>query len=436
MPTVRELDAPRDVVRIARVLERAGFRTWAVGGAVRDALVGLHPGDWDLTTSARPGDVRRLFPRTVPVGIEHGTVGVLGKDGRLYEVTTFRRDVENFGRHARVRFADTLEDDLERRDFTINAVAWHPLTRELRDPHGGMADLDAGILRTVGEAAERFAEDRLRVLRALRFAGRFSLRIEPETWAAIRAAAGQLDVLSAERIREELYKTLQSPRPSAGLDLYRASGVLASLYPELDSCVGVPDGEGDLWAHLLHTVDAVPVGRTVVRLAALFHDLGRAGATHDGHAERGAAAARSVMRRLKASNADTDTVVHLVAQHAPAPSPEASAPRLRRWARTVGSEHLGDLFRLLLADRRARTGVMRCPPDLRRLHRRVHRLIREGAALAVQDLAIGGSDLRGLGIPPGPLYGEILRDLLERVTEEPELNDRERLISIVRERIG
>ncbi|HEV2132552.1 MAG TPA: polynucleotide adenylyltransferase, partial [Longimicrobiaceae bacterium] len=150
----RELEPPHEVRRIARRLEEAGHATWTVGGAVRDALAGIPPGDWDLTTAARPGEVQRLFRRTVPIGVEHGTVGVLGKDGHLYEVTTFRRDVETFGRRARVAFADTLEEDLERRDFTINAVAWHPLTREVRDPHGGVPALRAGLLRTVGEAEE------------------------------------------------------------------------------------------------------------------------------------------------------------------------------------------------------------------------------------------------------------------------------------------
>ncbi|HEX6069579.1 MAG TPA: CCA tRNA nucleotidyltransferase, partial [Longimicrobiaceae bacterium] len=228
-----DLHPPADVRRIARRLEQSGYETWAVGGAVRDALRGEHPGDWDLATGARPGDVRRLFKRTVPIGIEHGTVGVLGKDGRLYEVTTFRRDVETFGRRARVIFADSLEEDLERRDFTINAIAWHPLRGELRDPHGGASDLASGVLRTVGDPAARFAEDRLRVLRALRFAGRFELEIEAATWADLAASADRLGNLSPERIREELYKVLGGQeRPSASLRLYERSGVLAALYPE------------------------------------------------------------------------------------------------------------------------------------------------------------------------------------------------------------
>lgn len=440
-----DLHAPRDVAWIASRLEDAGFSTWAVGGAVRDALAGRPPGDWDLTTAARPGDVQRLFRRTVPVGVDHGTVGVLGRDGRMYEVTTFRRDVETDGRHARVRFSDTVEEDLLRRDFTINAVAWHPRTHEVRDPHGGMADLLGGVLRTVGEPAERFREDRLRVLRALRFAGRFGLRVEAATWAAARAAAGELPLLSAERVREELLKTFKDvARPSDSLRLYEASGALASLYPELQACVGADDGEGgDVWSHLLAVTDRVPRHRPLLRLAALLHDVGKprtraeepgGGARFPGHAGAGAALARELLRRLKFSNAEADRVVHLVAQHADLPAPAAPAPEVRRWLRRVGREHAWDLVRLRIADGRAR-GSAEMLAGAAALRGRVRRLLGEGTPLELGDLAIGGEELRALGLPPGPLFGEILRDLLERVTDDPSLNTREALTEVVRRRI-
>ncbi len=440
-----DLGAPPDVVRIARRLEEAGFSTWAVGGAVRDALAGRTPADWDLATAARPGDVRRLFRRTVPVGIEHGTVGVLGRDGRMYEVTTFRRDVETFGRKARVSFSDTVEEDLERRDFTINAVAWHPLTREVRDPHGGAGDLRAGVLRTVGEPAERFREDRLRVLRALRFAGRFGLRVDPATWEAARETAPHLPELSAERVREELFKTLREvARPSDSLRLYQGCGALASLYPELERCVGAEDRGGeDVWSHLLRAMDAAPRYRVLVRLAALLHDAGKprvergADGSFPGHAEAGAAAARDLLRRVKCSNAETDTVVHLVAQHSGIPAAGAPKPETRRWLRLVGPEYVPDLLRLHLADCRAREEAS---PGFRCFDRRrvamVRRALRERAPLDVSDLAVGGAELRSLGLPPGPLYGEILRGLLERVTDDPSLNERETLMRMVREGIG
>ncbi|MDX1493489.1 MAG: CCA tRNA nucleotidyltransferase, partial [Longimicrobiales bacterium] len=197
-------DAPPAVRWITRTLEEAGYETWAVGGAVRDALREQPSGDWDLATRARPRQVRKLFRRTVPIGIDHGTVGILARDGTMYEITTFRKDVETDGRHAVVEFADRVEDDLARRDFTVNAMAWHVLREELLDPHGGVDDLRKGVLRTVGAPGDRFREDYLRILRALRFAGRFGLEVEPETWAAARELAENLTKLSPERIREEL----------------------------------------------------------------------------------------------------------------------------------------------------------------------------------------------------------------------------------------
>lgn len=440
-----DLHPPADVLRIARRLEEGGFETWAVGGAVRDALRGEAPGDWDLTTAARPGDVRRLFRRTVPIGIEHGTVGVLGKDGHLYEVTTFRRDVENFGRHARVVFAARLEEDLERRDFTINAVAWHPLRGEVRDPHGGMADLRAGVLRTVGDPAARFAEDRLRVLRAMRFAGRFGLEIEPETWRELQRSADQLGALSPERVREELYKLLAGQRSaSRALALYQRSGVLRALYPELEATVGLPvAGAADAWSFALAAVDAIPRTRPILRLAALLHLTGLPAASRqasggEGTPERiaaaGAAVVWEVMRRLRASNADANRVAHLVAQHASFPGGIESAAEVRRWLRRVGTDYYRDLVRLRIA--LCAAGYDGQAADLARFVRRVRRVLQERPALEITDLAIGGAELRSAGIPSGPLYGEILRELLEMVTDDPSLNQRDRLVEIVTRRIS
>ncbi len=228
--------APPAVCWIVRTLENAGYETWAVGGAVRDVLRGRPSGDWDLATRAHPTQVRRLFKRTVPIGVDHGTVGVLARDGVMYEVTTFRRDVETDGRHAVVVFADDIREDLARRDFTVNAIAWHPLRAELLDPFGGVADLDAHVLRTVGAPEERFREDYLRILRALRFAGLFSLEIEAETWKALRGLVDHVTSLSAERIRDELLKVLDAdPSPGHALrpvrGVRRARGALSRAGP-------------------------------------------------------------------------------------------------------------------------------------------------------------------------------------------------------------
>lgn len=428
-----DLSPPAEVRWIAEQLEDAGFSAWAVGGAVRDALAGGEAEDWDLATSAPPKEVQRIFRRTVPVGIEHGTVGVLGRSGQMYEVTTFRRDVETFGRKARVAFSDRLEEDLERRDFTINAVAWHPLTWEVRDPHGGVEDLRRGLLRTVGDPETRFREDRLRVLRALRFAGRFAMAIDPPTQRAIADSADQLDHLSPERIREELWKVLGGQRDaSRTLRLYGEAGVLKALYPELEAVRQADSKGSDSWETTLRAVDAASPGRPIVRLAALFHRAATDVQADPDRASASAAIARVVLRRLRCSNAETDSVAHLLAQHSPTPSTDSSDAEVRRWLRRIGREYVNDVFRLLFALCRA-SAVNQTPGDLRRLFERVRRSLREGVPLTTNELAIGGDDLRALGIRPGPAYGEILRALLERVTEDPSRNDREVLLSMVKE---
>ncbi|HYH80672.1 MAG TPA: CCA tRNA nucleotidyltransferase [Longimicrobium sp.] len=434
-----DLRPPPEVVRIARRLEDAGFSTWAVGGAVRDALAGHGAGkDWDLATAARPHDVQRLFRKTVPVGVAHGTVGVLGADNRMVEVTTFRRDVETDGRHARVSFSDTVEEDLQRRDFTLNAIAWHPRTHEVRDPHGGLGDLRAGVLRTVGDPRERFREDRLRVLRGLRFAGRFGFRIHADSWAAARESAPELPSLSAERVREELLKVLKEVRrPSDSLRLYESSGALATLYPELQACVGVMDGDEDVWSHLVRTADAAPASRIPLRVTALLHDVGKPrtadGAGFPAHAAAGAALALGLMTRLKFSNAERDFTTHLVAQHEGLPAPDAPAADVRHWLRMVGRAYVHDLLRLEICNALGRAVV----DDARvlaaeALRRRADAVMREGAALEIGELAIGGAELRALGVAAGPRMGRILRDLLERVTDDPSLNTVDALTAIVR----
>lgn len=439
-----ELNAPAAVLDIAKKLEAAGFETWAVGGAVRDALLGDHLADWDLTTRARPQDVQRLFKRTVPVGIDHGTVGVLAKDGVMYEVTTFRRDVETFGRHAVVEFADTVEQDLARRDFTFNAIAWHPLTRELRDPYRGFDDLRNALLRTVGEPQERFAEDYLRVLRALRFAGHFVLKIDPPTWTALQQATPHLPLLSAERVREELWKVFTKTRHASGtLQLYADSGVLRVLYPELQAVLDLEQETGaPLWTHTLAAIDAVPVTRPVLRTALLLHAVGaptakvkdlRGNWRFIGHEIMGARTAEEILRRLRASNADTEHIVHLVQMQAELFPPDASDGVVRRWLVQMGLPYLRDFFRFRIAHARGAglAGAGHDGSDLAERWRHAHRILLQHPALATSDLAINGRDLKALGLKPGPHFGEILDTLLLRVLEDPDLNDRDTLLRIV-----
>lgn len=423
-------------------MEEAGYETWAVGGAVRNALLGVDTGDWDLATRAPPPVVRRLFPRTVPVGIQHGTVGVLTRQGILVEVTTFRRDVLPMGRKALVAFAETLDEDLSRRDFTINAIAWHPLREEFRDPFGGRSDLAAGILRTVGDPAQRFAEDYLRVLRGLRFSSRFRLRIEGETWKALCAAAPFLTRLSAERIREELMKILaHDPRPSGALALYGASGALEVLYPEL-AVLGERrrPGTGDsLWCHALLLTDALPPSRPLLRLTALVRGVAVGPEEPEGATQkqtgggRGAEGVAALLFRLRFSNAEIREVSQLAGAGVEVPSPRWEDKELRRWLHRVDPRHLPSLCRVWLAEARldrARWG--RDPTAVVEVIRRLRQVVRSGAPLSLEQLAVGGRDLVALGMKPGPEFGLILQSLLERVLDDPSLNERETLLKEAR----
>lgn len=407
MSDVRPI-APGAVRWIARTLEEAGYETWAVGGAVRDALLGRPSADWDLATRATPKQVQRTFRRTVPIGVEHGTVGVLARDGLMYEVTTFRKDVETDGRHAVVKFADRIEDDLSRRDFTINAIAWHPLRDELFDPFGGADDMSAAMLRTVGVAADRFREDYLRILRALRFAGRFDFEIDEGTWTALISLTDHLSTLSPERVREELMKVLSAdPRPSHALSLYRDGGINRVLFPEVDSLAG------GLWEHAVRVVDALPPGRPMLRLAALLRPAAPA-------------AVAALLVRLRLSNADTDVVAHLAA--APGlPARGSGAGDLRRWLSRYGPTVMRGVARLELASARV-ADVEPAPLEVVEAWRGIRAELRTAPPLAIGDLTVGGRDLMRMGLKPGPVFKDVLSELLVWVLEDPARNEREELL--------
>lgn len=442
-----KLQAPAGVLEIADRLESAGFEAWAVGGAVRDAILQHAAEDWDLATSARPEQVRRLFRRTVPVGIEHGTVGVFASDRVMYEVTTYRRDVETFGRHAVVEFADSIEEDLSRRDFTFNAIAWHPRTERVLDPFAGLEDLRAHRLRTVGQPAQRFAEDYLRVLRALRFAGHFELEIDESTWRALVQAVPHLPELSAERVREELWKVLgKTRRASIALELYHRSGALATLLPELAATVGVDVNAApgrDAWQLAIAAVDALPASRPLLRVVALLHNVGmpaartrdlRGGWRYTGHETIGGRKATEIMRRLKASNAEIERVATLVSLQTALFPPDAPPAGIRRWLVHVTPALVRDLFRLRIALCRA-DPQPRAGRDLLERWRLAHRVLLEHPPLSLADLAVSGSELKALGFEPGPRFGELLRALLDRVLDDPSLNTRAHLLALLRDEL-
>jgi tRNA nucleotidyltransferase (CCA-adding enzyme) len=418
------------VLAIAARLEEAGFEAWCVGGAIRDALLGGDPLDWDLATSATPTQVRELFGRrrTIPVGIEFGTVSVLDEAGVPHEITTFRRDVRTDGRHAEVEFGASLDEDLSRRDFTINAIAFRPRTGEVRDPFGGQGDLRAGVVRAVGDPEQRMKEDRLRALRAIRFASRYEFAIEPSTLAAIRNSAPHLTRLSHERVQQELLKTMEQVHLAGGaLRTWRDVGALEVLVPPLASVSELT----------LATLDALPRDgdggrttpqRTSNRVAALFLEVAPA-------------TARRALSGLRFSKHETNWSTEIVERwHAlggeMAVALPARAPtdvQVRRWLATLGRMHAGAFLRVACA----RWSVMRTAglfvpsaAAVRSLHRRMRRsMFRD--PIEVADLVIGGDELRSAGIPPGPIYAKILRALLELVLEDPARNTPDALLAEV-----
>ena len=425
---------PAELLGVTETLEARGFQAWAVGGAIRNALLGHTRTDWDVATDARPEDVRGAFRRTLPIGIEHGTVGVLAPDGTLFQVTTFRRDIETDGRHAVVEFADSIQEDLARRDFTINAMAWRPATDEFVDPMGGRADLERRVLRAVGAAAQRVAEDYLRVLRGLRFAGRFALDVEPATWDALLAGVDGTATLSAERVREELEKVLafvHPSHPSSALRLYGEVGVLEIWYPEIAPARGDPR-----WELNLAAVDSIPHNRSLLRLVRWILAPGIAEPVDDSAAAAELRAERSqaILSRLRYSNAEVRRAVHLLRHYHPLVGPIDSAAQIRSWLSEVGAASARDLFRLHFAGAK----VAKAKEKMRYLGhawRRVHEELLASPPLRLADLAIGGDELLRMGVEPGPAMGILLDELHARVLEDPELNHGEKLARLARELI-
>lgn len=389
-----ELAIPEEVLEIARALEEAGFETWCVGGALRDALLQHPHSDYDLATAATPAQVTALFRRTAPVGEKYGTVGVLDRHRRLHEVTTFRRDVTTDGRHAVVAYGVSLDDDLARRDFTINALAYHPIRRIWYDRFDGRGDLARKLVRAVGDPDARFREDYLRILRAVRFAARFGFAVEPDTWRAAVAAAPGLAQLSAERVRDEWFKSLRTARSVAELvELWVRAGVAGQWMPELAS---VPPER-------IARADMVPIERRdpVLLTILLLGD------------------AVPVLRRLRVSN--TEIARAAAVARGPDRPAAADARAIRRWLATVGRA-ADDL----LALETLRTGAAPSwAAEAAHIRERKDPLVRG-------DLAVTGRDLQALGAE-GPQVGALLSALLDRVLDDPALNQRETLLALARE---
>jgi putative nucleotidyltransferase with HDIG domain len=439
---VKRIHPPQELREFALVLSAAGKKCYLVGGAVRDYLIGREVSDFDVATDARPEEVVKLYRRVIPTGIKHGTVTVLWR-GRSIETTTFRTESDYAdGRHPdKVEYAATIEEDLSRRDFTINAMAFDLESGTFLDPHSGEEDIRRRLVRAVGDPLERFHEDGLRPLRAVRFAAQLGFEIEAATLAAIPASIGRFRMVSSERARDELQKALLAAEPSRGLRLLESTGLLAEILPELSACRGV-EQKGmhvyDVLDHLYASVDASPP-ELVLRLASLLHDVGKPEAkaqapgeepTFYRHEEISARKAEAILKRLRFPNEVVAKVSHLIACHMFAYDDSWGDAAVRRFLARVGPENVDDLFALRLADGEGIIGRPVDPRSLEPLRGRIEAVLAAKDAFGLADLAVKGGDLASIGIPSGRAMGAILKELLETVMDDPSLNERERLLGI------
>ncbi len=467
------IQIPKNAEKIIHILEQNGFEGYVVGGCVRDMVLGREPGDWDITTSAKPEQVKALFGRTIDTGIQHGTVTVMmGKEG--YEITTYRTDGEYIDhRHpSEVQFTPNLTEDLRRRDFTINAMAYNPKTGII-DKFGGLADIEKKSIRCVGIPKERFGEDALRMLRGIRFAGQLQFEIQQDTLAAIRENASTLVNVSAERIRTELTKLLISP--GADRILLAVSTELTKYFlPELDNMLATPQNNPhhyfDVGHHSVEAVRQINLlweakegtdtgfhgereewAHVALAYAALLHDIAkpdcrttdREGIDHFySHNQLGAEKAGKILRRLKFDNDTVSMVKRIILSHdsrhenclIDGKYSEKGKSAMRRLMNRIGADAMPLLFMLQRADLLAQSDYKR-EEKLAKLSaaERCCQEIRDASeAVTIKDLAIGGREIMALGVAPGPAVGEVLRSLLELVLDDPEKNTVETLTQTAR----
>jgi tRNA nucleotidyltransferase (CCA-adding enzyme) len=421
------------VLEISRRLTRDGYQAFLVGGAIRDFLLGFQAKDWDLATDATPEIIRDLFPTTTSFHLKHGTITlVIG--GRHFEVTTFRGPEGGIG--------SSIEEDLAHRDFTINAMAYDLMGGRIIDPFGGAEDIRRKVIRAVLNPIERFQEDPLRMMRAIRFSQELGYSIDPETLRAITSFSHAVKGVAAERIRDELVRLLMATRPSVGFNLMRKTGLLAVILPELTE--GYRKRQNDfhkytIYRHIMETVDAIERD-PVLRLSALFHDIAKPRVREKiegrwrffSHAQASAELTRQIMRRLRFSNELTARVSIVVNHHMFDYKKGLSDKAIRRFIRRVGAEHVDELICLRKADDIAHGWGGDYGGQIEEFSRRVHAQMEGSPALTIADLALNGHDVMAItGLPPGPRVGQILNKLLEAVIENPEHNQKRKLIETV-----
>ena len=425
---------------LSSIFKSHGYSLYLVGGAVRDYLLSKPSHDFDFTTDARPEEIKSMFRHTIDTGIKHGTVTVLFKGGS-YEITTFRTEGDySDSRHPdSVTFVRSLSEDLKRRDFTINAFACDLSSGEIIDQHGGFNDLKNGVIRAIGDPNERFTEDALRIMRAARFSSKLGFEIEEETKKAMKALSPTIIKVSEERIREELFRLIDSPFPRLGIKTMEKTGLLEIILPELYSCKAI-EGEGYHKENLLeHQILALEEALRLhaplsVKISALLHDIGKVKAerrigdksTYYSHEIIGSEMASNIMTRLKSSNKDRDEVALLIREHMVQYTSSWSDGAVRRLIVRVGKDNLDNLFLLRECDRKA---TLALPDSFNddELKERVAKELSSSPALTLKDLKVNGKDI-SLLTGNGPLTGKVLKALLDMVIEEPGLNEREILL--------
>lgn len=437
-----QIKLPEKVKFIIETIQAAGFDAYAVGGCIRDSILGRVPDDWDITTSAAPMQVKALFKRTIDTGIQHGTVTVmLDKEG--FEVTTYRIDGEyEDGRHPKdVQFTDNLTEDLKRRDFTINAMAYND-KRGLVDVFGGISDLEKKVIRCVGDPKERFTEDALRMMRAVRFSAQLGYTIEENTKQAIGELAPTLNRISAERIQVELVKLMVSPHPDY-LRVAYETGITKMILPEFDAAMETPQNHPhhcyNVGEHTLHTLLETPADK-VLRLSALLHDIAKSkmlttdekGINHfHGHAPEGEKMSKEILRRLRMDNDTISHVSRLVLYHDYGNGVEPNARIVRRAINKIGEDIFPLLLQIRKADILAQSDYKREEKlqNLESWKQHYEEIIKAGECVSLKTLSVTGKDLIAAGIAPGKQLGDILNTLLEEVLEDPEKNTRDYLIN-------
>ena len=454
---MNHIKIPDILKKMNEIFAQHGYKAYLVGGAVRDMLMGKEPHDWDVTTDATPEQVMSIFRKVIPTGIAHGTVTVHFMKNEI-EVTTFRTESDySDGRHPdKVEYTGNIEEDLSRRDFTINAIASYLGDGTITDPFHGRDDIKRKVIRTVGNPLERFSEDGLRPVRAVRFSAQLGFEIERETLKAISEPEilKKTSGISLERFRDELLKLMKAEKPSAGLKLMEESGILDIFIPEFKKCRGCIQGDFrgyhqfDVLDHLFYACDGAPASKQNVRLAALFHDIGKPDVkrviptpqgdqfTFYNHEAKSQQITKEILFRLKFSNAEITNICHLVVNHMFNYTQDWTDAAVRRFLAKIQAENLEDLYDLRLADiygmnnAPVRGQDSRTIALLNELKDRISKETEKNSVLSLKQLAVNGKDLMKNGISAGKDLGFVLNQLLETVLEDPSQNEKEQLIKI------